>query len=466
MKFIFHLLSFIFLLTSCAPVTRTAASPTVTREANATADAVETDAAIHTPASTSVNDGVEIESARGVTITVWHPWFGVEASLFESQVADFNATNEWDITVLSVSQSNYAELFANVSSSLAAPGKPTLVIGLPEHALYWDSQSGLADWNAYVTDPRWGWSPDERADFSAAFWNQDDADGKRVGLPAQRTARFLFYNQSWARELGFDAAPDTPDDFREQACAANQSMKKNADVHDDGYGGWLIDADPMTPLSWMQAFGGGALEQGNYRFLTPKNIEAFKFAKTLFDEKCAWRSSGAATAFEEFANRRALFVTGSLEDFSATTRALNTIGNADQWTVLPFPGESADAFFVYGSSYILLPSSDAEQLAAWLFVRQMLLPENQARWVETTGMFPLRTSTLNLVAGYASTHPQWVAAVRLLPQARLTPQRADWRTIRVALGDGFDFIFRSDLPVGQIATILADMDRVVQDLGK
>jgi len=367
---------------------------------------------------------------------------------------------------LSISQNNYAELFSSVSSSLAAPGKPTLVIGLPEHALFWNSQSGVADWTPYVTDPQWGWAANEQADFSSAFWTQDVADGKRIGLPAQRTARFLFYNRGWARQLGFESAPHTPDEFRAQACAANQAMRKNADMNDDRTGGWLVDADPLTPLSWMQAFDGGALEAGNYRFLTPNNIEAFKFTKQLFDENCAWQSSGPATPFEEFANRRALFVAGNLEDMSALTRALNTIGNADEWVALPFPGLSQEAFFVYGSSYILLPSSDVEQLAAWLFVRQMLSPENQARWVETTGMFPLRTSTLTLVADYASTHPQWVAAVRLLPKASLPPQRADWRTVRVALGDGFDFMFRTNVPIGQVAAILAQMDAVTRDVAK
>jgi ABC-type glycerol-3-phosphate transport system substrate-binding protein len=463
LKFILHLSSFIFLLSACAPTPQAAPMPTVTREA--TRDAAT--AAVAAPTSTSATEAsVDIASVRGTTVTVWHPWFGVEASLFESQAAEFNSANEWGITVLTVSQNNYTELFSSVTSSLAAPDKPTLVIGLPEHARFWNSQSGVADWTPYVTDPQWGWSADEQADFSSVFLTQDEFDGKQIGLPAQRTARFLFYNRGWARQLGFESPPDTPDDFREQSCAANQSMRKNADARDDGVGGWLVDTDPLTPLAWMQAFDGGALEAGNYRFLTPNNIKAFDFAKKLFDENCAWQSNSTATPFEEFADRRALFVTGSLEDFSALTRALNTVGNADEWEVLLFPGVNEDAFFVYGSSYILLPSSDAEQLAAWLFVRWMLSPERQARWVETTGMFPLRTSTLNFVAGYASTHPQWVAAVRLLPQASLPPQRADWRTVRVALGDGFDFMFRTNLPIGQVATVLAQMDAVVRDVAK
>ena len=454
-------LSFLSLIVSaCTSVSTTATGPALTNEAGVTQES-----ATVSPAPVPVRTlDVDPESLRGTTVTVWHPWFGPEASVLELQAAEFNSSNEWGITVLTIGQDNYAELFNTVSSSLAAPDKPNLVIGLPEHALYWDSQGGVADWNPYVTDPQWGWSANEIADFDPVFWTQDEVNGKRVGLPAQRTARFIFYNVSWAHELGFDSAPATPDDFREQACAANQSMRKNADASDDGRGGWLVDTDPMTALSWMLAFGGGASEAEGYRFLRPENIDAFKFTKILYEDVCAWQ--GDVIPREEFAARRALFVTGSLEEISEQIRAFSTLGSVDEWNILPFPGETNDAFVVYGSSYIMLPSSDEEQLATWLFVRALLSSENQAGWVETTGMFPLRNSTLTLLAPYASTHPQWLAAVRLLPQASQTPKRADWRLVRVAIGDGFNHMFRVNLPSGQVPTILAQLDSLVSDLAK
>jgi hypothetical protein len=59
-----------------------------------------------------------------------------------------------------------------------------------------------------------------------------------------------------------------------------------------------------------------------------------------------------------------------------------------------------------------------------------------------------------------------VEAVKLLPQGQGTPQLASWRQIRVVLGDGFDFMFRINMPVGQVATILAQMDTAVKDLTK
>ena len=454
-KILLPLLSLIFLLAACTPVSSTATSPTSTRQV-----ATSTPAVTPTPFSTL---GVEAESLRGVIIMAWHPWFGIEASLFETQVADFNSSNEWGITVLTAGQSNYAELFNNVTASLAAPDKPDLVIGLPEQALYWDERSGVVDLAPYVSDPLWGMSVEDVADFPPVFWKQDQVGEKRLGMPAERTTRLLYYNQTWARALGFSAPPGTAEEFREQACAANAYFRGNTDEKDDAFGGWLVDTDPMTAVAWMLAFGGSPLEEDGYRFLTPENIEAFRFVKTLFEDGCAFKLT-ETSASDVFASRRALFITGSLEDIPTQSRTFLTESNNDEWTLIPFPGDGRDSMVVYGASYIIMPSGDAEQLGTWLFVRWLLSTENQARWVSTTGMFPLRTSTLNLVGDYATAHPQWVGAVKLLLHAEGTPRLASWRKIRLVLGDGFDFMFRVDMPVGQVATILADMDKAVKDL--
>ena len=131
-------------------------------------------------------------------------------------------------------------------------------------------------------------------------------------------------------------------------------------------------------------------------------------------------------------------------------------------------GDERSALVVYGSSFIMLESDDATQLASWLFMRWMLSPENQARWVQSTGLFPLRTSTMQLLGDYASSHPQWAEAVKLLSEGETTPQLASWRLVRVMLEDGFrdmfDTIRHPDLTEGQVPLILKQMDDTAEDL--
>jgi multiple sugar transport system substrate-binding protein len=409
--------------------------------------------------------GVESEALNGLTVDVWHPWYGVPASLFDSQVAEFNRANTWGILVRATGFQNYTELYDQVSEALNGPDRPDVVVGLPEYAVEWHGQGAVVDLNPYVSDPVYGLSGAEIADFPSVFWEQDQLGDVRLGMPAQRTARLLLYNQTWASELGYENPPASATEFREQACKANLSMRADADPQNDGRGGWLIDTHPITALSWLLAFGGGAQDNGSFRFLTPQNIEAARFVKGLSDDSCAWKTQ-SVEPLTRFVDRSALFATASLDDLPDLARAFASAGSRDQWTVLPFPGTEGSVLVVYGSSYILFGSDDPDQLAAWLFVRWLLSPENQADWVNSAGLFPLQATTMDLLTDYADGHPQWAGAVDLLPQGRTTPELASWRTVRVALGDGFNFMFRVDTPVGQVPTILAQLDAVVRDLNK
>jgi ABC-type glycerol-3-phosphate transport system substrate-binding protein len=220
----------------------------------------------------------------------------------------------------------------------------------------------------------------------------------------------------------------------------------------------------------MVAFGGGAQDEDGYRFLGPANIASFKYLKILQQKNCAWVASTDLSVLDRFATRQALFATASLGDLPDQTRAFSAAANRDEWTVLAFPGDERDALVLYGSSFIMFESDDVTQLATWLFMRWMLSAENQARWVESTGLFPLRESAMNLLADYSASHPQWAEAVRLLPRAEISPQLASWRLVRVMLGDGFrdmfDTIRHPDLTDGQVPLILKQMDDTATDLNQ
>jgi len=406
---------------------------------------------------------VNVEALKGLEITVWYPWYGVEASLFESFVKEFNEKNQWGIKVNSLGQVNFTNLYEALKAALPTADKPDMVIALPEHALEWNEDRVVTDLTPYAQDPKYGI---DSSDIPFVFWNQDLTSGEvRVAVPAQRTARFLLWNETWAGKLGFDSPPDAPENFKQQACRAQQSMLKDDVPQNDFMGGWLVDTDPMTAYAWLLAFEGGVLEGNDYRFLTPNNIEAFKFLRELSETTCAWQAADV-NPIDAFAARQALFITASLQDLPDVTRAFATANNADKWKVVAFPGADQDTLVVYGSSYVVLKSTEQKQLAAWLFIRWLLDKEQDARWVQATHLYPLRESTLDLLADYKKSHPQWVQAIDLLPQGEIQPQLASWRTVKVMLGDGFTHMYRVNVPSGQVAAILAQMESVSRDLSK
>lgn len=404
---------------------------------------------------------VDEEALNGLEVTVWTPWYATEQSLFETFVKEFNESNQWGIKVTAQSQTNFTNLYETVTASLPTTEKPDLVIALPEHAQGWYENSVSPDLTDYVNDPVYGI---DAGDIPSVFWDQDVSGNVRVAIPAQRTAQVILWNQSWADELGFGSGPSSANDFRRQSCRAHEEMRTDDKVENDALGGWIVDTESMTAYSWMLAFGGGVLEEGNYRFLAPENIEAFTFLRELSEDNCAWLSTG--DSITSFANREALFITANLQDLPLVARAFVGVDNRDEWTVLPFPNDEDGVLAMYGSSYVVLNSSAEEQLAAWLFIRWLLENEQDARWVEATHLFPLRDSTLGLLGDYESTHPHWKQAVGLIPQGVLQPQLGSWRTIKVMLGDGFAHMYRVNVTSGQVAAILAQMDAMAKDLSK
>ena len=447
------------MLSACSPGSPTSAStpglPTLTRTVSLTPAATLT----QTPPI-----GVDPAALRGVSIQVWQAFVGSANDVFSDQVARFNAINEWGIVVTQSGYGDYTTLFDAVNTALESGGTPDAVAALPEQTISWDASASVVDLSPYLGDPSWGLVRDAIADFPQVFWAQDNLpDGKQLGLPAQRSARFLFYNQTWAHELGFEDPPATGDEFRQQTCAANASFSTDLSPQNDGYGGWIVDSDWQTTYSWLLAFGGGVVDGNVYAFRTDPNQAALQFLKGLYDDHCAWISE-EPTPFDSFAGRSALFVSGDLAEVSMVNESMSRLNNTDEWTLVPVPGTTGSVLVTYGPSYSLLKSTPEEQLAAWLFIRWLLLPENQIQWVDATGLFPLLQSVMNMGGPYRSASPQWDAVIEDLSLAQGVPQLASWRKVRYVLEDGTKVIFQTDIPVDQISSVLIEMDSTAKGI--
>jgi multiple sugar transport system substrate-binding protein len=443
----------VLLLSACSPGSPTPASTLDLPAVTGTAVPALTVSPAQTPTI-----GVDPAALRGVSLQVWHAFSGAANDVFTDQVSRFNADNKWGIVVTQSGYGDYTTLFDAVNTALESGGTPDLVAALPEQTLSWDASASVVDLSPYLGDPAWGLGSDIIADFPPVFWAQDNLDGKQLGLPAQRSARFLFYNTTWAHELGFDSPPATAEEFRQQACAANASFRTNLSPLDDGYGGWIVDTDWQTIYSWLLAFGGGVADGNDYGFRTDPNLAALQYLKGLYDDNCAWIST-ESTPFDSFAGRSALFVSGDLAQVPVADEAMSRLKNNDEWTLVPFPGPAGDVLVTYGPSYSLLKSTPEKQLAAWLFARWLLSPENQAQWVGSTGLFPLFHSVVD-----NSASPQWESAVADLSLAQGVPQLASWRKVRYVLEDGTRVIFQTNIPVDQIPSVLTEMDTTAKEI--
>jgi multiple sugar transport system substrate-binding protein len=448
------LLAAALILSACSPVSPTPVSTPSLPAVTATAGLTPT-------ASPSPAAPIEVDPARlrGVSLQAWQAFSGGAAGVFAEQVSRFNASNQWGITVTFGGYGDYTTLFEAVNTALKSGSAPDLVSTLPEQTLLWNASASVVDLAPYRSDPAWGLGSDLTASIPPLFWAQDILDGRLLGLPAQRSARFLFYNKTWAHELGFNSPPATADEFRQQACAANTSFRSDTDLHNDGYGGWIVDTDWQTTYSWLLAFGGGVVVEGNaYGFQTDPNLAALRFIKSLYNDACAWLST-EATPFDSFARRSALFISADLAEVPLAVESMSRLNNADEWTLLPFPGPEKSVLVSYGPSWSVLKSTPEKQLAAWLFARWLLAPESQAHWVDASGLFPIGAAGMTVAPSL-----QWQAAVADLPLAQGVPQLASWRKVRYVLEDGTRVMFQTNLPLEQIPSLLTEMDSTAKEI--
>jgi multiple sugar transport system substrate-binding protein len=441
-----------------------AGTPTESQEITNTPDPTEP---VSTPTQTSIPNliDVSVDEVQGITIKAASAFVGSSRTAFNDLLAKFNTVTEWGIIVYLTEYNSYNTLFTEVSSSMDSSDQPDLVITLPEQILTWEPLAVMVELDPYLNDPRYGFSLAEVDDFLPIFWEMTGGQEKHItALPAEISASFLYYNQSWAHELGFNEAPSTFPQFRQQACAANEAFLIDNDLQNDGFGGWVVSTTPTSILAWMHAFDGGVMDSGNLVFSSDANKTALQSLKSLYDDHCAWISN-EHNPYSSFTDRFALFITADLAELSNQKSSFELAGSNDEWTVLPFPGDHA-SLVAEGPSYSILATTPEQQLASWLFIRWMLSPENQVQWVTTGGLFPMQSSVIEALDNYRSSHPQWDQATSFMDDLTSQPLLSNWRQGKLVLGDAATFIFRTNQDTDQIKTILEQMDTTIQEMSK
>lgn len=478
-------------LTACSQVTSSPVVPTQTDMPAGATPSPTRAPQMKTPTPTRVTPTVTPTSAiqvrfselKGQKIIFWHPYQGEAQNLLEKLTGQFNQENEWNITVSASSQGNWGsfeEQMRQVNGSNTQ--NPDILVGYNNDALIWDSGGWLlTDQADYVNDPLWG-LPDKQIEaYFPAIWAQDFVPdgmmngqaaegGKRLGLPWYQSATLLLYNTSWAKDLGYKNPPRTLAEIQTQACAAAKwepsGTRTPLAAAAVTRAGWLLSGDGSVFSSFVFAFGGEIArpDRSGYQFNTPESQKALEYLYRLYAGGCAAKSADG-DMFQAFIERRALFITVSSAEVSAAQAAFAEAKFKDDWISLPFYSlEGQPVVDVYGPALLITQSNPARQLAAWLFVRWLVSPENQAAWAFTSGTLPVSSLAVQeLVAQYKLSAPLR-QALEFLPYAHPEPVYASWKSIRPAQAEALDYLLVPDLKPDAISSILKNMDQLAEEI--
>jgi multiple sugar transport system substrate-binding protein/sn-glycerol 3-phosphate transport system substrate-binding protein len=263
----------------------------------------------------------------------------------------------------------------------------------------------------------WGLTDEEIADFFPGFFKQDvfpNFGNQRLGFPPNRSMEVMYYNMDWLAELGYDAPPTTPEEFKEMACAAAATPFSGATA--EGSMGYKLSIDASRFASWTFAFGGDMFdyEAGEYSVDSDAAVEAWSFMQDLFNEGCAQLVTEAYGDQTDFGNGTLLFSVGSSSGLPYYDSAVNE-GAAFNWSVAAIPHTTADPVQnIYGASVSVPKSTPERQLAAWLFIKYYTSPDVQATWAKASGYFPVRQSVAEGLSDYFEANPAYKTAFDLL----------------------------------------------------
>ena len=446
-------------LTACGP----SATPTPEPAMPPTEAPTEEPMMTEEPMATEEVMGPEIDPT-GQTVTFWHVWgTGGPSEALLAIVDDFNATNEWGITVNAVDQDDYAPLEDAFNAAIQSGDLPDLVTGYANAMANWYAVDSVVDLSPYMNDSTFGLAAEDLSAINEGALNGGKApDGTQFAFPISQSANVLFYNSGWAKELGFDNPPANYAEFREQACAAAEANNSDDNPDNDGTGGLVLYPSASNVASFVFANGGNMqnADGSGYDFTDQTVVDVADFMKDLWDNGCAFPTESYPNP--EFATRKALFTMSSTAGLPYQVAAFEAEGAIqDEWGIIPFPGKDGGQSVDLFGQYVAIANTNPERMmATWVFVKYLTSPEVQAKWTEGSNYYPVNNDAVSMLDTYISDNPIWSQGLSFMQDGKAEPAWPSWTSTRRSVQDTFFAIL--DAAPEDIPGLLEDLNATAQ----
>lgn len=458
------LMVFALVISACAPAA-------VTEEPAAPVESVEEPVApvekpVEEPVQEPTAEPVVEQPLAGTVVQFWHVYSDAPGEGLQTLVDEFNATNEYGITVEALNQGNYRDVEDKFNAGIQSGDLPDVVMAYTNSLADWYSVDSIIDLNPYINDADYGLTAAQLDDLYPHLKAAGSTpDGAWVAYPMTQSANVLVYNFTWAEELGFANPPATSAELKEVVCAA---AAENTATGGDfaGTGGLVYYPNATNWLHFLYAFGGKELNDAGdaYDFTSQAAIDASMYILDLKAEGCVWQTESYPNP--EQAMRKAIITMSSTAGAPYYAAAFEDAGNTtDVWGWLPAAGPDGTlAVDAFQQMLGVVPSTEDEQMASWLFIEWLTSPEIQARWVQISGYYGTQYTTETLLADYATENPVWASGVALAAMGPSEPQTfTAWSSVRRSINDAAAELWNAT-DQAQVESILATLTQTANDL--
>ncbi|MDR6884341.1 ABC transporter substrate-binding protein [Bacillus sp. 3255] len=354
-------------------------------------------------------DGQEPPVQEVQKVLWWHSMSGDNGKVVDKLVNGFNATHK-DIQVEAVYQGSYYDTLTKLKASIGSTIGPTMVQVYDIGTRFMIDSQAITPIQHFMDLEKY------------AIGQLDDAilDYYTVGdtlysMPFNASNPLLYYNKEMFAAAGLN--PEKPPVLYEDVAQAAQKLTKN------GVWGAYFGNHSWYMEQFLANQGAELVNQGNgrdglatqWQMNGEAGVKALAWWKGLVDKKVAFYAAGKSDDSKKaFAEGRVAMIfdtTAALRDILETVDGKFEVGTGF------FPqAEVKDGVGVGvggASNWIMNNKPEAQQQAAWTFMKYLTEPEQQAVFHINTGYFPIAEAAYELpsVKENMAKYPQFKTAI-------------------------------------------------------
>jgi len=329
-----------------------------------------------------------------ISLTFWHIYGQDKSALLDELIVEFE-TMYPNITIESVSYGSYTDILSKTKKAIGTGVTPDLVVGYPDHFAEYRDLGGIIPLDNFVESEEWGIDLDDFIDSYLAE-NQQFEDGM-YSLPYSKSTEMMVYNKEFfdAQGITFEANEVlTWTDLETYADTMVGTGENQCEflINFDSSANFFINSSRQWGAPYTNSAGEVLVDNDETKAM-------LTYFKGLMDENILalpieWDESYGSN---NFLAQDVCMTVGSTAGLKYNLPAVQ-LDEADYFEVgiLPIPqfeDGTLSAMQQGPNIAILENTSDAERLAAWLFITFLTNTENSARWAIDTGYLPVRESS-------------------------------------------------------------------------
>jgi len=359
-------------------------------------------------------------------ISFWYGFGGPLGESLEGMIADFNAGHP-DIEVSGVSMGQYAALSQKIMAAIAANNPPALAQVYENWTANFIEAGAIVPLEPFIRGPQ-GFTQEDLDDIFPVFMEGGQFQGQMWTFPFNKGLPAIYYNKEMYRRAGLDpeTAPRTWSEFREMA--AKLTHDEDGDGRPEQWG--TSFSIPTAFAMYQQILvqnGGQIMSPDGSRFLfnSPQGVAALQFLLDLVEKDgVAYIAPGAYEHQTDFVSQKVAMIQGYIVSRKYMEPQLTF-----EPGIAPVPRGEQQAVLITGTNLAIFSrASEAQQQAAWTFVKWLAEVDQQARWAIETSYVPIRRSALESPAMRAEFDrvPGLEAVMRQMDYAHAQPKSAEW----------------------------------------